>query len=133
MRRVTLLGVVALLVATSFAGVPSPDAKEYMIKITSSSPGHEVEIEGAYLFNGSDPALHVVRQATPFEARADGQLGMGIFRKTKGDAQIVVEVIAYENGKRLSSSRTVDDGVIFGHNLVDKTPSFTHSFTWPRQ
>lgn len=132
MRHFRLLGVLALLLSTVSAGAPTPKTKTYAIKVTSATPGREVDIEGAYLFNGSDPSLHVVRQATPFEAHADGQLGMGVFRTTKSDSPIVVEVVAYEGDTQLNSSRTVDHGVIFGHNLVDKTPVFTHSFTWPR-
>lgn len=132
MRHIRLLGVLALLLPTVSVGAPTPKPKTYAIKVTSATPGHEVDFEGAYLFNGSDPSLHVVRQATPFEAHADGQLGMGVFRKTGGDARIVVEVVAYEGDTQSSSSRTVDNGVKFGYNLADRTPSFTHSFTWPR-
>ena len=130
MRHIRILGVMVLLLSTVSFGAPGPKAKTYAIKVTSAVPGHEVEIEGAYLFNGSDPTLHVVRQATPFEAHADGELGMGVFRRTKGDGRIVVEVAAYEGDKKLNWSRTVDNGVMFGHNLVGDMPSFTHSFTW---
>ncbi len=133
MKQVAFVAGCALLLAASAVGAPNEAMKEYVIKVTSSIPDRSVEFEGAYLFNGSDPSLHTVRKSTPFEVRSNGALGMGMFRKTKGDAQLVVEVIATEDGKTLNSSCTVDDGVIFGQNLVVNGPSFTHSFTWARR
>src|SRR5262245_48596533 len=117
MKRVAMVvGIGLLFAASAVIGAPSQSAKEYLIKVTSSIPGQAVEFGGELRFHGSDAPLPTVRQSAPFEVRSNGQIGMGVFRKTKGDAQLVVEVIATQNGKPLNSSRSVDDGVMFGQN-----------------
>src|SRR5262245_52976566 len=118
MKNTALLGLVLAVFSTAGSSVPAELAKTTLIKVTSSAPGREIEFEGAFLFTGSDPSLHSIRQSTPYEARIDGPVGMGFFRRSKGDAQIVVEIRTIEHGKQVHSTRAMDDGVMFAHNLV---------------
>jgi len=132
MNRLVMLTFLVAVLTSGTSTTCGEDPITYSLRVTSSLSGKEVEFEAAYLFNGSNPVLQVVRQSTPFETRADGEIGMGIFRKTGGDGQLVVELVAARGDKQLPSHRASGDAVVFGENLVKDVPSFTKAFSWKR-
>ena len=110
--------------------MPTGTGSEYILRVTSSVPGEEVQFEGAFLFNDADASLQVVRRSTPFEARSSGNVGVGVFRKVEGEAQIVVEVVTIRNGRMSKSHTATDDGVIFNEDLNSNDMTFMRTFGW---
>ena len=124
------IGCLAAIAVVGAAGTPPSMGSEYILRVTSSVPGEEVQFEGAFLFNDADASLEVVRRSTPFEARSSGQVGVGVFRKVEGEAQIVVEVVTIRNGKMSASHKAKDDGVIFNQDLNSSDMTFMRTFGW---
>jgi TonB family protein len=86
------------------------------------------------MFNGTDPAIHYVKQQTPFEVTADGELAMGMFRSIAGTGQIKVEIDSFVGDEEGPSASASNDGVVFGDNLAGCGSPFIHAFklsAWP--
>jgi hypothetical protein len=98
------------------------------LRVTSATPGTEIEFEGAYMFNGTDPAIHYVKQQTPFKITADGELAMGMFRSIAGTGQIKVEIDSFVGDEEGPAASASNDGVVFGDNLAGCGSPFIHAF-----
>ena len=83
-------------VPATFTSATLPD--EVIIRITSGTPGHEIQVQGTYVYSPGDSQLHQVSQQTPFELKVGAARLVGIFGTASGETPIHVEMVT-QNAK----------------------------------
>ena len=129
-RRVVLLAlglaitVVAFVLA--FGAVPGAST-DYLIRVTSGTPGEEIRFDAAVLLKNADATLQQLTRRTPFELRSTGTAASAMFR-AHGDGSIQVELVSEQAGKQVSRSTATGRAVVVGDNVVQELSGFITSF-----
>lgn len=118
------LGVVAAAMASDSPATPATD---YLIKVSSGTPGTEVPVNVASLIRNADAPFESGTRRTPFEMRATGSAAAAILRST-GDGSILVEVTGTRAGKQVFRSTATGRAVVVGDNMPGRQESFISSF-----
>lgn len=63
------------------------------VRITSSDPGVEITFSAAWLFKSAENEISCGDLKTPYEIIGPAEVFSGIFKRKKGDAELVVELI----------------------------------------
>ncbi len=106
--RVLVLAISALglMFAAPTGMSSSTPAADVVIRVTSATPGHEVQVEGAYVYVPQGSDLHHIRRATPFEIKERAGVLVGIFSSNSADSQIHVEMVSQgaQSGKSTATA-----------------------------
>jgi hypothetical protein len=78
------------------------------IRVTSATPGQEVQVEGAYVYTPGGSVFHHVTQQTPFEVKQRASMFMGIFGTASAESPIHVEMVS--KGKKSGHSTATATG-----------------------
>jgi hypothetical protein len=94
-----LIAVVAISTMCLLSAAPAGSSStgptaEVVIRVTSATPGHEVQVEGAYVYAPGDSSFHHVTQQTPFEVKERASQLVGIFGTASAEAPIRVEMVS---------------------------------------
>jgi len=83
-----------LLFAAPAGSESSGPSAEVVIRVTSATPGHEVQVEGAYVYTPGGSSFHHVTHQTPFEVKERASRFMGIFGTASAESPIHVEMVS---------------------------------------
>ena len=82
-----------LMFATAAGSVSPKPLADIIIRVTSTTPGHEVQVEGGYAYTPAGQSFHNVTERTPFELRQSANRLMGIFGTASAESPIHVEMV----------------------------------------
>jgi hypothetical protein len=122
---VAVTGLLAAL-APSFGSSGTPTT-EYVIRVTSDTPGQEVKFDAAILIKNQQAPLTTMTRRTPFELRSSGYAASAMFR-ADGDASLQVEVVGNQGGEQKSRSRATGRAIVVGNNVAQDAGGFIASF-----
>jgi len=97
-----------LLFAAPAGSASSGPSAEVVIRVTSATPGHEVQVEGAYVYTPGGSSFHHVTRQTPFEIKERASMFMGIFGTASAESPIHVEMV--NEGKKSGHSTATATG-----------------------
>lgn len=114
-RMVLAVGACALCLVFAAADKPSSSGSpaEVTIRVTSMTPGHEVEVEGAYVYSPGGSEFHHVKEQTPFTLKEQASRLMGIFGTASAESPIHVEVVSQGTGSKPTVSTATGKAVTF--------------------
>ena len=97
-----------LMFATPAVSVSSEPSASIIIHVTSATPGHEVQVEGAYVYTPDGSSFHHVTRRTPFEVKESANRLMGIFGTASAESPIHVEMVT--EGKKSGHGKSTATG-----------------------
>lgn len=113
-RKVTVpivvLSALMLMGAADPKLFPAREATDVVIRVSSATPGREIDGGIATLADGSDSA-HMSRQ-TPFELHAHAKYLVGIFGAKSSESPIRVEVVIHRSPGEPATSTSTGTTVI---------------------
>ena len=85
---------VCLAFAVPAGSSSSGPSAEVVIRVTSATPGQEVQVEGAYVCTPGGATFHRVSQLTPFELKERANRLVGLFGTVSAASPIHVEMVS---------------------------------------
>jgi hypothetical protein len=123
-----------LLVFLAFSGLfsyerlsASNEEKTMILRVTSNTPGEELQLEGAYLFHSNESPLSYIVQETPFILTIKSDTLSAMFRTKSGKGQLQVELQDYVAGEERPLLSGSGRAVVLGVNLGN-TSHFVRTF-----
>lgn len=91
--RFSLASFIAILSLNLVSAQSVESEAQLTVRITSSEPGVEVLFSAAWLFKSSENEISCGDLNTPFEITGPADVFSGLFKRKKGDAVLIVELI----------------------------------------
>jgi len=129
-RRATLLTAVVMLgagLSILVASEVTPQPTEYLIRVTSATPGTEVKFDAAILFRPANEPLQTFSRKTPYELRSTALATSAMFT-AHGPVGIQVELVGMQGGKQRTRSTATGHAVVVGDNVLGKAAGYITTF-----